>query len=102
VIGRDPVDPELRIRIIHQDGGCLAPRLDPGAGLCAGRLTLDHVKDQPKVGDPVVKRGPERRRRYRAPSDRRHLATLCHHHHLDGWATSHRGLLRDYLAGLRG
>jgi hypothetical protein len=24
--------------------------------------------------------------------------TICEHHHLDGWATSHRPLLRRYLA----
>jgi hypothetical protein len=34
----------------------------------------------------------------RAPSDMAHLVTLCEHHHLDGWATSHRPLLRRYLA----
>lgn len=64
---------------------CLAPVLDPSqSGRCSGRETLDHVKDQPMMGK-------------RAPSDPAHLVTLCWHHHLDGWATSHRPELRDYL-----
>jgi len=37
----------------------------------------------------------------RAPSDYFHLATICHHHHLDGWATAHRPLLREYLGACR-
>jgi hypothetical protein len=47
-------------------------------------LTLDHVKEQPRMGK-------------RAPSDMAHLVTLCWHHHLDGWATAHRPQLRRYL-----
>jgi hypothetical protein len=66
--------------------------------VCRGPLQLDHVKDQPHVGAPIVKRGPDRKRRYRAPSDVAHLVTICAHHHLDGWATSHRPELRDYLS----
>lgn len=54
---------------------------------CRGRLTLDHVKDQPMMGR-------------RAPSDPSHLVTLCEGHHLGGWATSHRPLLREYLRGV--
>lgn len=81
---RDPVPPEVRIFVLTRDTGCLAPLLDPGADECRGRLTLDHVKDQPRMGK-------------RAPSDPRHLATVCEHHHLDGWATSHRPMLRTYL-----
>lgn len=80
----DPVSPLLRIEVIQRDGGCVAPVLgaeDP----CRGPLTLDHVKDAARMG-------------VRAPSDRRHLVTVCRHHHLDGWATSHRPALRVYLA----
>ena len=85
---RDPVTPELRIRVLTRDGDCLAPRLDSFAGECHGRLTLDHVKDQPRMGK-------------RAPSDARHLVTLCEWHHLEsGWATSHRPELRFYLREL--
>lgn len=96
-IGRDPVTPEVRLFMLQRDGGCVAPRLGESYGSCSGPLTLDHVKDQPPVGAPVVKRGPERKRRYRAPSDAAHLAVVCAYHHLEGWATSHRPELRAYL-----
>lgn len=81
---RDPVTGPVRSAVLARDAGCVAPRLDRSVDLCAGRLTLDHVKDQPMMGK-------------RAPSDAAHLVTLCWHHHLDGWATSHRPELRDYL-----
>jgi len=79
---RDPVRPELRIEVLTRDGGCVAGLM--GEPDCRGRLTLDHVKDQLRMGR-------------RAPSDARHLVSLCEHHHLDGWATSHRDELREYL-----
>ncbi|MFH1554593.1 MAG: hypothetical protein ABII76_06990 [Pseudomonadota bacterium] len=79
---RDPVDAKLRIEVLTRDGDCVAALLgEPG---CRGRLTLDHVKDHARMGR-------------RAPSDARHLVTICEHHHLDGWATSHRPELRAYL-----
>ena len=81
---RDKVTPEMHEAVIRRDAGCVAPRLDT-VDRCSGRLTLDHVKEQPMMGK-------------RAPSDLEHLATLCWHHHLDGWATAHRPLLREYLA----
>ena len=85
---KDGVTPELREAVIHRDGGCIAPKvcgcLSSMKGLCDGRLTLDHVKDEPMMGK-------------RAPSDMAHLVTLCWHHHLDGWATAHRPELRSYL-----
>ena len=86
---RDPVTPALRLAVFERDQGCVAPRVCGCAGEedpCSGRLTLDHVKDQPRMGK-------------RAPSDMAHLVTLCAHHHLEGsWATSHRPELRRYLA----
>ena len=103
---RDPVTPELRQAVLERDRGCVAPGLcvDSGikaatsvvvfrtgkgqtyyADVCYGRLTLDHVQDgYGRMGK-------------RAPSDMAHLVTLCEHHHLDGWATSHRPELRAYL-----
>jgi hypothetical protein len=87
---KDPVSPELRAAVLERDGGeCqafwVAKLADlPYEGECSGQLTLDHVRDQPMAGK-------------RAPSDMAHLVTLCWHHHLDGWATSHRPELRDYL-----
>lgn len=100
---KDPVSPELWQAVVirdwteaHRRGAvvtfnpCVAAFLDPTESLmCSGRSTLDHVKDQPMMGK-------------RAPSDLQHLVTLCFHHHLDGWATSHRELLREYLRGLYG
>lgn len=83
----DPVTPEVRLAVLERDGGCLAVRIggqDPAS--CAGPLTLDHVKDAPRMGR-------------RAPSDAAHLATVCRGHHIDsGWATANRPLLRAYLA----
>lgn len=95
----DPVPPDIALAVLTRDGGCLAVIIgEQSPATCEGPLQLDHVKDQPKVGDPIVKRGPERKHRYRAPSDAAHLVSVCRGHHIgNGWATSHRALLRDYL-----
>lgn len=88
---RDHVSVELANYILARDRRCVVRWLDqPASAMCSGRLTLDHVKDQSRMGK-------------RAPSDERHLVTLCEFHHLGSkgganWATSHRGLLRSYLA----
>jgi len=96
--GRDPVTADVvHAVMVRQGHRCVARLLDPDADECAGRLQMDHVKDQPAVGAPIAKRGPARRRRYRAPSDPAHLVAVCEHHHLHGWATSHRPAIRDYL-----
>jgi hypothetical protein len=82
---RDPVSQELALAVIRRDGGCVAPYLGGSFMDCGGRTTLDHVKDEPRMG-------------VRAPSDLEHLVTLCEAHHLwTGWATSHRPELRAYL-----
>ncbi len=89
---KDPVTPQLRIAVLTRDGGCLAPRLDPDAGPCLGRLTLEHVKDQLRLGR-------------RAPSDPAHLAVLCEGHTEPGaragyqWNTDRRNRqrVREYL-----
>ena len=82
---RDPVTPELRIAIFERDRGCVAPIVDYFCDPCAGRLTCDHVQSgYGRMGK-------------RAPSDPAHLVAVCWHHHLDGWATSHRPELREYL-----
>ena len=82
----DPVTPDMYDSVMKRDKTCRAPVLDPSqSGTCLGRYTLDHVRDQPMMGK-------------RAPSDERHLVVLCEFHHLyNGWATSHRPLLREYL-----
>lgn len=80
----DPVTPYLRFQVLSRDQGCVAPRLgatDP----CSGRLTIEHVRDHAATGGR------------RAPSDLAHCLTLCLHHHLDGFATSHKPAERRYL-----
>ena len=82
---RDPVTHEVAVTVLQRDAGCVAVRLGESPTACGGRLTLDHVKDQPRMGK-------------RAPSDPEHLVALCENHHLwTGWATSHRPELRAYL-----
>lgn len=88
--------PELREAVLRRDGGCIAARMEPEHG-CTDRwgmphsptavelLTLDHVKDQPRMGR-------------RAQSDPQHLVSLCWGAHLNtSWATSNRPALREYL-----
>ena len=85
---RDTVTPEVAMAVIERDQGCVAVKLGEPRSDCHGRLTLDHVKDQPRMGK-------------RAPSDPAHLVALCENHHLwTGWATSHRPALREYLRGV--
>jgi hypothetical protein len=95
--GRDPVTPEMRLAVLQRDRGCVAVALGADPMTCLGRLTLDHVKDKPKIGDVILKRGKGRKHRYRAPSDLDHLVAICERHHLGGWATAHRDDLRAYL-----
>jgi len=87
---KDPVTQEVAIAVLKRDGGCLAPRLGGSFMDCAGRATLDHVRDEPMMGK-------------RAPSDMAHLVTLCEGHHLwTGWATANRPALREYLRSVNG
>ena len=86
VMRRDPVTPEVALAVLRRDAGCVAVTLGEPASDCGGRLTLDHVRDRAAMGGR------------RAPSDERHLASVCERHHLwTGWATSHRPQLREYL-----
>ena len=77
--------PDVYEAVMERDGGCRARYLDPKAGPCEGRLTLDHVQD-----------GYGRMGR-RAPSDPAHLVVLCLRHGVQGWELSHKPLLREYL-----
>jgi hypothetical protein len=87
---KDPVTPELALAVLRRDQGCVAPRLGGSFMDCGGRSTLDHVKDEPRMG-------------VRAPSDMAHLVTLCEAHHLwTGWATANRPALREYLRSVNG
>ncbi len=96
----DPVTKEVHDKVIARDqwmalnrrrsmNPCVAATLLPDQSpMCSVRLTLDHVKDEPRMG-------------VRAPSDEQHLVTLCSYHHLEtGWATSHRPMLRWYLRSI--
>jgi hypothetical protein len=87
---KDPVTGAVALAVLERDGGCVAVKLGASPYECRGPLTLDHVKDQPRMGK-------------RAPSDVRHLVTICTAHHLEnGWATSHRPELREYLRNVNG
>lgn len=92
---RDAVAATLALTIFKRDGGCLAPRLGGTAMDCFGRLRIEHVKAEPRMG----KRAEPRMDR---------LVTLCEGHTEPGmragyvWATDrrNRAAMRDYLAGL--
>jgi len=85
----DAVTPELREQVLARDTGCVAPRLGSESH-CWGRLTLDHIKDRPRMAR-------------RAPSDMAHLVTVCEGHSENGaragrqWNTANRPRLRRYL-----
>ena len=86
---KDPVTHALRLAVLERDGErCVTTFIewDQDIDACAGPLTLDHVQEgYGRMGK-------------RAPSRLDTLAVVCAHHHLDGWATSHRPELRAYLA----
>ena len=46
---RDAVSPYLAAQVFARDGGCIAPRLGAETP-CWGRLTIDHVKAQLRMG----------------------------------------------------
>jgi hypothetical protein len=71
--------------VMDRDRGCIAPVVDPGCGPCGGRMTFEHVRP----GGGAM--GARRVTRVDA------VVMLCWHHHLDGWATSHKPLEREYL-----
>jgi len=92
---RDPVTATIRLRVFARDKGCVAPLLGGSVMDCWGRLTIEHVKDELRLG-------------VRAPSDMAHLVTLCQGHTEDGrraghqWNTAkqNRLLVREYLEAL--
>jgi len=85
---RDRVTPEQAAAVFQRDGGCLAPRLGGTAHDCWGRLRIEHVKLEPRMG----KRGTL-------------LGTLCEGHTEPGmkagyvWCTDarNRQAMRAYL-----
>ena len=88
---RDPVTPGIALAIFTRDDGCLAPRLGGTSHDCWGRLRIEHVKREPRMG----RRGDL-------------LGTLCQGHTEDGtgagycWATDarNREAMRNHLLSL--
>ncbi|HEV8177636.1 MAG TPA: hypothetical protein VGP44_08115 [Gemmatimonadales bacterium] len=92
---RDPVTPELREAVLRRDGACFLRRLNPAHG-CKDqwgkphssydiwRLSLDHVKDAPRIGK-------------RAASDARHLVAMCHAGNVGVPSREVREAEREYL-----
>lgn len=88
----DKVSPEERLYVLKRDDGCIAPRLGGTEMDCWGRITLAHVKEEPRAG-------------VRAESDRKHLVSICQGHMEDGmrggfvWVTNAENIaaMRDYL-----
>lgn len=63
------------------------PRVDLNVSLkCSGEMTRDHVHEH--TGGTKGKR---------APTTMETVIILCRHHHLNGWATSHREEIRTYI-----
>lgn len=94
---RDKVTPELREAVLRRDGRCFMTRMVPWH-VCfdafghkhapddLDRLTLEHVKDEPRMGK-------------RAPSDEQHLVALCHRANVGVPSKVTRQAMRRYLAG---
>jgi hypothetical protein len=74
------------VLVFERDGGCVAARVDRSHE-CAGRLTIEHV---PELGLNALGK--------RAPSDPRHLLTLCLGANSGEWAPTHREDERAWLA----
>lgn len=97
--------PEFSEGVPHRDfpvgRACVASFLDPQAGPCSGRLTLDHVKEEPRMGKRAES-GSEWTGKGRHPGLDR-LVTVCEGHSEVGmkaghqWNTAHRQLQRWYL-----
>lgn len=93
---KDPVTPELHAAVLTRDRECVLWKRDPSHA-CRdqwgnphrpddlARLSLEHVKDEPRMG----KRGP---------SDLRHLVAMCHAANIAVPSKAAREWMRDYLA----
>jgi hypothetical protein len=89
---RERLDPLTAARMASQgDLPCVAWVIEGGPITCAGPRTLDHIKDDARMG-------------VKAPDDVYHLVTLCAFHSEAGmtagfqWNTANRPALRKYLA----
>ena len=94
---KDPVTSETALMVYARDDGCMAPRLGGSAADCFGRLRIEHVKKEPRMGK-------------RAEPDTAHLLTLCEGHTEPGmkagrvWCTdrANRNAMRAYLKEVNG
>ena len=98
---KDPVSSELHAAVLTRDRQCVRARLGfahecrdtwgwPHSPHDLAKLQLDHVQQgYGRMGK-------------RAASTLGTLVSLCADSHLNGWATSHRPELRDYLAAVSG
>ncbi len=93
---KDPVTSELRDFILARDRVCFLSRVDlshicrdrwgmPHRSDDTDRLSLEHVKDEPRMG-------------VRAPSDAKHLLALCHGANGSVPSKEMRAAMRSYLA----
>lgn len=82
--GPDPAAVYRHVEL--RDVTCVASRADASVDACEGRIEREHVRP----GGGAM--GMRRITRNDA------VVLLCHHHHQDGWATSHKPALREYLA----
>lgn len=81
--------PGEAVAIFERDGGCIAPRLGGTVHDCWGRLTIEHIKDQLRMGVRGTK-----------------AVTLCEGHTEPGMKAGYswnldkrnRVLVREYLA----
>lgn len=89
------IPPAVRVSVKERDQGCVALRLDPKAGPCAGGHELDHVRGQSPVG--TLRKTHDGGFGKRPPHIPQRLVTLCQKHH-ERWARSHRNELRAYLS----
>lgn len=94
----DKVTPELHAAILRRDRECVLAKIEPehlcrdswGHPHAAGdlaRLTVEHVKDQPRMGK-------------RAPSDLAHCLALCAAANVAAPSKSQRAAFRAYLAAV--
>jgi hypothetical protein len=89
---RNRVPATLALTVFARDKGCVAPRLGGTALDCFGRLRIEHVKAEPRMGkraEPLAER----------------LVTVCEGHSEPGmragyvWCTDKRNreAMREYL-----
>lgn len=93
---KDPVTPETAEYVKRRDGACVLALLEPMhrcrdqwgtpiASFDLGRMTLEHVKTELRMG-------------VRAPSDPAHLVTLCGYSNVNVPTKAQRSLMRSYLS----